>query len=80
MPCGLMIHTMASVVAPAWLVNHFRDIRPREGRCGIELEQESQPIRNLLETIDSWWQVMADPEGNEFCVVADQGHPPPSHG
>ena len=38
------------------------------------------PVTDLLETIDTWWQVMADPEGNEFCVVADQGHPPPSHG
>jgi hypothetical protein len=35
------------------------------------------PVTDLLEAIDTWWQVMADPEGNEFCVVADQGHPPP---
>ena len=31
-----------------------------------------------VEEFDTWWQVMADPEGNEFCVVAgaegpDQG-------
>ena len=37
-----------------------------------------EPVTDLLEAIDSWWQVMADPEGNEFCVVADQGHPPPA--
>ena len=37
-----------------------------------------EPVTDLLEEIDSWWQVMADPEGNEFCVVADQGHPPPT--
>ena len=36
-----------------------------------------EPVTDLLEAIDSWWQVMADPEGNEFCVVADGGHPPP---
>ena len=36
------------------------------------------PVTDLLEAIDSWWQVMADPEGNEFCIVADQGHPPPA--
>ncbi|MEO6411864.1 MAG: VOC family protein [Pedococcus sp.] len=36
-----------------------------------------QPVTDLLEAIDSWWQVMADPEGNEFCVVADPGHPAP---
>ena len=35
------------------------------------------PVTDLLEAIDSWWQVMADPEGNEFCVVADPGHPAP---
>ena len=23
-----------------------------------------------VEEFDTWWQVMADPEGNEFCVVA----------
>jgi predicted enzyme related to lactoylglutathione lyase len=37
-----------------------------------------EPVTDLLEEIDSWWQVMADPEGNEFCVVADEGHPPPA--
>ena len=35
------------------------------------------PVSSLLEEIGVWWQVMADPEGNEFCVVADPGHPPP---
>jgi hypothetical protein len=23
-----------------------------------------------VEEFDTWWQVMADPEGNVFCVVA----------
>ncbi len=23
-----------------------------------------------MEEFDTWWQVMADPEGNEFCVIA----------
>jgi catechol 2,3-dioxygenase-like lactoylglutathione lyase family enzyme len=35
------------------------------------------PVTDLLESAGVWWQVMADPEGNEFCVVADPGHPPP---
>ena len=37
-----------------------------------------EPVTDLLEEIETWWQVMADPEGNEFCVVADAGHPGPT--
>jgi catechol 2,3-dioxygenase-like lactoylglutathione lyase family enzyme len=35
------------------------------------------PVTDLLDEIGVWWQVMADPEGNEFDLVADEGHPPP---
>jgi Glyoxalase-like domain len=35
------------------------------------------PVTELLGELGVWWQVMADPEGNEFCVVADPGHPGP---
>jgi hypothetical protein len=35
------------------------------------------PVTELWETAGIWWQVMADPEGNEFCLVADPGHPAP---
>jgi Glyoxalase-like domain len=35
------------------------------------------PVTDLLSELGIWWQVMADPEGNEFCVVADPGHPAP---
>jgi len=35
------------------------------------------PVTDLLEQLGIWWQVMGDPEGNEFCVVADAGHPGP---
>ena len=35
------------------------------------------PVTELLEEIGIWWQVMSDPEGNEFDLVADPGHPPP---
>ena len=35
------------------------------------------PVVELLEDAGIWWQVMADPEGNEFCVVAEPGHPGP---
>ena len=35
------------------------------------------PMTQFLGTIGIWWQVMTDPEGNEFCVSADpdHGHP-----
>ena len=36
------------------------------------------PVTELLETLGVWWQVMADPEGNELCVVADPDHPGPA--
>ena len=36
-----------------------------------------EPVTDLLEQLGIWWQVMGDPEGNEFCVVADPGHPGP---
>ena len=35
------------------------------------------PVTDLYESAGLWWQVMADPEGNEFCVVADPGDPGP---
>jgi hypothetical protein len=35
------------------------------------------PVTDLLAGYGIWWQVMADPEGNELDLVADAGHPPP---
>ncbi|HEY7720797.1 MAG TPA: VOC family protein [Pedococcus sp.] len=35
------------------------------------------PVVDLVDEIGVWWQVMADPEGNELDVVADPGHPLP---
>lgn len=32
------------------------------------------PVTGLLDDAGVWWQVMRDPEGNEFDVVADPGH------
>jgi hypothetical protein len=32
-------------------------------------------MTELLDAEGIWWQQMADPQGNVFCVVAD---PPPS--
>lgn len=34
-------------------------------------------MTQFLGTIGIWWQVMTDPEGNEFCVSADPDHGPP---
>lgn len=36
-----------------------------------------EPVTDLLDDVGVWWQVMVDPEGNEFDVVADPGHPAP---
>jgi Glyoxalase-like domain len=38
------------------------------------------PMAEFFDTIGIWWQVMTDPEGNEFCVSADPGHAPPPTG
>ena len=43
-----------------------------EGLGGRRL---GEPVTDLLEPLGIWWQTMADPEGNEFDVVADPGHP-----
>jgi len=40
-------------------------------------QRQGDPVTELLEGAGIWWQVMTDPEGNTFCVVADPGHPPP---
>ena len=35
-----------------------------------------EPVTELLEDHGIWWQVMADPQGNEFCLVAEGGRAP----
>jgi hypothetical protein len=35
-------------------------------------------VTELQEQIGVWWQPMADPQGNEFCVVADPPSDPTS--
>lgn len=39
--------------------------------------QIGEPNTELLGSLGIWWQLMADPEGNEFDIVADPGHPAP---
>jgi predicted enzyme related to lactoylglutathione lyase len=36
------------------------------------------PVTELQEQVGVWWQQMADPQGNEFCVVADPPDDPPA--
>lgn len=45
---------------------------------GLGARRIGAPVTDLLESLGIWWQTMADPEGNEFDVVADAGHPPVS--
>ena len=40
-------------------------------------QRQGEPVTALLADLGVWWQVVADPEGNEFCIVADPGHPAP---
>ena len=62
------------------------DIHPPLERGVIDLADElvarggrrvGHPVMELYDEIGVWWQVMADPEGNEFDIVADPGHPLP---
>lgn len=39
-----------------------------------------EPVTELSESLGIWWLTMADPEGNEFDLVADPGHAPPPPG
>jgi predicted enzyme related to lactoylglutathione lyase len=34
------------------------------------------PVTDLVDVVGTWWIVMADPEGNELCLVADAATQP----
>ncbi len=36
-----------------------------------------EPVTELSDSMGIWWLTMADPQGNEFDIVADPGHPAP---
>jgi hypothetical protein len=63
----LDVHPALSLGVPA-LVERLESLGGR--RLG-------DPVVELVDEIDVWWQTMADPEGNVFDVVADPGHPRP---
>lgn len=54
------------------------DIHPDDPASHIELLESlgGQQVGVRVEEFGVWWQVMADPEGNEFCIVADAEPPP----
>jgi hypothetical protein len=38
----------------------------------------TEPVTDLVEVLGTWWVVMADPDGNELCLVAEaETQPPP---
>ena len=78
---------------PGLLFTPVADVKRGKNRLHIELapragdDQEAEVSRLLRlgatradvgQQGDESWVVLADPEGNEFCVVADGGHPPPA--
>jgi catechol 2,3-dioxygenase-like lactoylglutathione lyase family enzyme len=36
-----------------------------------------EPVTDLVPVFGTWWQVMADPEGNELCLVVEAATQPP---
>jgi hypothetical protein len=44
---------------------------------GLGGRRIAPPVLDLHAELGIWWQPMADPEGNEFDLVADAGHPLP---
>ena len=49
---------------------HF-DLRPADQQAQVHRLNELGASRtNIGQSVDATWVVMADPEGNEFCVLA----------
>jgi hypothetical protein len=63
----LDVHPRVDVGVPA-LIERLEALGGR--RVGV-------PNTELLDELGIWWQLMVDPEGNEFDLVADPGHPAP---
>ena len=55
---------------------HF-DLRPREGTRDEELarllDQGATQVQDLRNPDGTGWVVLADPEGNEFCILRSDG-------
>ena len=48
------------------------DVHPGDAAAHVERLEAlgGRRLGGRVEEFDMWWQVMADPEGNELCVVA----------
>ena len=53
------------------------DLHPRDADAHIVRLQRlgASTVGGRVEEYGTWWQVMADPEGNEFCIVAGADGP-----
>jgi predicted enzyme related to lactoylglutathione lyase len=73
---------------PALILQPVPEPRPGKNRVHIDVHPADPPAhiarleklggQKLWHRIDAfgvWWQAMTDPEGNEFCVVADAQGP-----
>ena len=56
------------------------DVHPVDVRAHIATLERlgGRQVGERVEAFGIWWQTMSDPEGNEFCVVADVQDPTPS--
>lgn len=54
------------------------DVHPQNAVVHVaELEElGGRTLGDRVADFGIWWQTMTDPEGNEFCVVADADGPP----
>jgi len=56
---------------------HPADVRAHADRLvGLGGRRLSGPVTELVDVVGTWWIVMADPEGNELCLVADASADP----
>jgi Glyoxalase-like domain len=60
---------------------HF-DLRPREGSRDEELERllahGATVVHDRRQPDDTGWVVLADPEGNEFCILRSEAESTPA--
>jgi hypothetical protein len=54
------------------------DVHPADPVAHIAVLEQlgGRQLGDRVEAFGIWWQTMADPEGNEFCVVADASGAP----
>ena len=78
-------------VGPVLILQAVPESKSGKNRVHIDVHSEDAPAHitrleemggrrhgERVEQFGIWWQTMTDPEGNEFCVVADAEPPPTS--